>query len=162
MHDADAAALKRFGELLHDTFDTNLAATAKLTASNVRGHDAAYDPQQLLDDDRYTYWSTDDEVKTPELVIDFGAEQTFSVIRLRENIKLGQRIEAFALDAWRTSDNAWHEFAAGTSIGPARLVRLDVPQTTSKVRLRITRSPVAPALSDFGIFAEPAEAQPTP
>jgi alpha-L-fucosidase len=161
LHDSDAAALKRFGELLHDTFETNLAATATLTASNVRGRDAAYDPRHLLDDDRYSYWSTDDEVKTPELVIDFGAETTFSVIRLRENIKLGQRVEAFALDAWRASDNSWHEFATGTSIGSSRLVRLDVPQTASKVRLRITKSPVAPALSDLGIFAEPAEARPS-
>jgi alpha-L-fucosidase len=160
LHDADVASLKHFGDLLHDTFATNLAAapTARITASNVRGRDAAYDPRQLIDNDRYSYWSTDDDVKTPELIIDFGADTTFSVIRLRENIKLGQRVEGFAIDIWK--DNAWREVAAGTSIGPSRLVRLDVPQTTAKVRLRITRSPVAPALSDLGIYAEPGEARP--
>jgi alpha-L-fucosidase len=164
--ETDAANLKRFGDLLHETFKTNLAAGANVTliASNVRGGDAAYSPRQLIDherkdrSDRYSYWSTDDEVKTPELVIDFGADTTFSVVRLRENIKLGQRVEAFAIDAWK--NNAWQEVASGTSIGPSRLVRLDTPQTTSKVRLRITKSPVAPALSDLGIFAEPSEARP--
>ncbi len=159
LSDPDLASLKRFGELLRETFETNLAATAKLTASNVRGNDPAYDPKQLVDQDRYSYWSTNDDVKTPELVIDFGSDTTFSVVRLRENIKLGQRVEGFALDAWR--DNSWQQIAAGTSIGPTRLIRLDVPQTTSKVRLRITQSPVAPAISDLGIFAEPADARPS-
>jgi alpha-L-fucosidase len=160
LHDTDVASLKRFGDLLRDTFETNLAAapTVRITASNVRGHDPAYDPRQLLDNDRYSYWSTDDDVKTPELVVDFGADTTFSVIRLRENIKLGQRVEAFAIDIWK--DNAWREVATGTSIGPSRLMRLDMPQTTAKVRVRITQSPVAPALSDLGIYAEPGEARP--
>src|SRR5690242_5161013 len=35
--ETDAANLKRFGEMLHEQFKTNLAAKATLTASNVRG-----------------------------------------------------------------------------------------------------------------------------
>jgi alpha-L-fucosidase len=159
LYETDVASLKRFGELLHETFATNLAASATLTASNVRGRAPAYDPRHLVDNDRYYSWATDDDVKTPELVIDFGVARTFSVIRLREKIRLGQRVEGFAVDIWQ--NNAWHEVATGTSIGPSRLLRLDVPQKTTKVRLRITQSPAAPALSDLGIFAEPSEARPS-
>ena len=81
-----------------------------------------------------------------------GKDVRFNVIRLRENIKLGQRIEAFALDKWQ--DGSWQEIATGTSIGSCRLIRLPASITTSRVRLRITKSPVCPALSDFGLFAE--------
>jgi alpha-L-fucosidase len=153
LHERDVAALKEFGELVHATFRTNLAAGAKLTASNVRGSAAAYGPQKLLDADRYSYWATDDAVTTPDLVVDLGKSTTFNVVRLRENIRLGQRIEAFALDRWQ--DGAWQEFAAGTSIGACRLIHLPDYVTTDRVRLRITQSPVCIALSDFGLFAEP-------
>ena len=42
----------------------------------------------------------------------------------------------------------------GTSIGNRRLIR-GTRLTTDGVRLRITRAPVCPALSEFGVYAEP-------
>ena len=47
-------------------------------------------------------------VLTPELVVDFGKPTTFSIVRLREHLPLGQRIDAFALDRWQ--DGNWVEF----------------------------------------------------
>jgi alpha-L-fucosidase len=44
----------------------------------------------------------------------------------------------------------------GTSIGACRILRLDVNATTNRVRLRITKSPVSPAISEFGLHREPA------
>jgi alpha-L-fucosidase len=153
LDDADVASLTTFGGLLRDTFKTNLAAGATLTASNVRGGDAAYDPRMLVDDNRETYWATDDAMHTPELIVDFTRDTTFNVVRLREAIRLGQRIESIALDAW--SKNGWQPIATATSIGPSRLIHLASPVTTMKLRLRITQSPVAPALAEIGVFAEP-------
>ena len=106
----------------------------------------------LLDNDRATYWATDDSVTTPELVLAFDQPVTFNVVSLREYLPLGQRIEAFALEQWK--DGQWTEFAKGTSIGNHRLVRGE-SITTTKVRLRITQAPVCPALSEFGLYAEP-------
>lgn len=151
LHEEDVASLHTFGDRLRATFKTNLALGAKLTASNVRGNAAVYAPDRLLDGDRTTCWATDDEVTTPELVVEPHHPVRFQVVRLRENITLGQRIEAFALDAW--IEGNWKEFASGTSIGSCRLLRLSEPITTAKVRLRITQSPVCPALSEFGLFA---------
>jgi len=153
LHENDVAALKQFGDLVRATFKTNLASKAKLTASNVRGNDRAFAPRNLLDADRTSYWATDDSVTTPELIMDMGKEVMFNVIRLRENIQLGQRVEAFSVDVWE--NGAWREAANGTSIGACRLLRLPERATTSRVRLRITKSPVCPALSDFGLFEEP-------
>ena len=92
-----------------------------------------------------------DPVTTPELSLDFGRDVTFNVVRLREYLPLGQRIEAIALERW--SNGQWLEFARATSIGSCRLVRTD-PITTSKVRLRVTQAPVCPALSELAIFLE--------
>jgi alpha-L-fucosidase len=83
--------------------------------------------------------------------MDFGRDVTFSIVRLREFLPLGQRIEAFALDRW--TNGQWLEFARATSIGSCRLVRTD-PITTSKVRLRITQAPTCPAISELAIFLE--------
>ena len=47
-------------------------ASAKATASNVRGGDAGFAAANVSDGDRDTYWATDDGVTTPELVLDLG------------------------------------------------------------------------------------------
>ena len=90
----DVNALKGFGDLVRGTFKTNLAKGATLKASNIRAKAAAkFGPAKVLDNDRYSYWSTDDAVHTPSLTLTLPEAREFNVIRLRENIKLGQRIE---------------------------------------------------------------------
>ena len=81
---------------------------------------------------------------------------TFDVVSLREALPLGQRVEGWALDAWQ--DGRFREFAAGSSIGSRRLWRGDT-LTTSRVRLRITRAPVAPAIAELALFLQPREAR---
>ncbi|HVS93255.1 MAG TPA: alpha-L-fucosidase [Mucilaginibacter sp.] len=150
----DVAKLKEFGQYLKKTFAVNLAKGAALKASNVRGGDyKRFGPGNLLDNSRYSYWATDDNVHTPQLILDLHKVKSFNVIRLRENIKLGQRIDAVAVDAWQNGE--WKEIATATSIGGNRLIRLPKTVETSKVRLRITKAPVCIALSDFGLFKEP-------
>jgi len=85
------------------------------------------------------------------LILNLGREVTFNVVRLREFLPLGQRVEAFALDAWQKDE--WKEFARGTSIGSSRLIRGPFI-TTAKVRLRILQAPVCPAIAEIGLFAE--------
>jgi alpha-L-fucosidase len=152
LHENDTASLRAFGSLVRDTFRENLAAKAKLKASNVRGNKKEFGPQNLLDGNRYTAWITDDAVKTAEAVFSMPREVTFNVVRLRENIQLGQRVEAFELDRWK--NGAWETFAKATSIGACRLIRTQQDITTNQVRLRVTQSATCPALSDFGLFAE--------
>ena len=151
--DADVNSLREFRRQLDVMFSKNLAAGAKVSAGNVRGNDRRFAAKNVLFGGGKKYWSTDDDVKTPELVLDLGRPKTFNIVSLREFLPLGQRIEAFALDQWK--DGQWIQLAAGTSIGSRRLIRGDFV-TTSKVRLRITQSPVCPALAEIGLFAEPA------
>ncbi|QEH32316.1 Alpha-L-fucosidase [Aquisphaera giovannonii] len=155
--DPDVESLRGFRAILDATFAKDLARSARIVASNVRGGSGAYGTANLLDGRRDTYWSTDDDAKGPELTLDFDSPVAFDVISLREFLPLGQRIESFALDRW--ADGAWREFARGTSIGSRRLVRVP-PVTTTRVRLRLT-SAACPALAELGLHASPAAGKPS-
>ena len=151
LHTNDVASLAEFRRLRDALFARDLARTANVTASNSRGGARRFAPKNVVDGSRETYWTTDDTVTTPELILELGKPITFNVVRLREYLPLGQRVDAFALDQW--SDDKWVEFASGTSIGNCRLVR--VPSvTTTKVRLRIVQAPVCPAISEVSLFQE--------
>lgn len=152
LHPADVASLKGFGRKLTETFATNLAAGAQFEASNVRNeHIGHFGPDNLLDDDRYSYWATDDDETSPELVVDLGSSKTFDLIRLRENVKLGQRLDSVWVDTWE--EGIWTPLACATSIGASRIIPLEKPITAQRLRLRLF-APVAVALSDFGLFKE--------
>lgn len=152
IYETDAASLRRFGEAIRDTFGANLARGARASASNVRKNDPAYGPQNLLDGDRFTYWATDDPVTTPSVTIELANPVTFDLVRLRENIRLGQRIGGFAVEIWK--DNAWAAFGQGSSIGMCRILRAEHAVTAKRVRVRITNAPVCPALSEVALFRE--------
>jgi alpha-L-fucosidase len=150
IHENDILSLQGFRNTLDRTFERNLAREAKVVASNTRGH--AFRPESLLDGQKDTYWSTADSVTTAEVVLTFSSPTRFNVIALREFLPLGQRIEAFTLES--RQEGEWHQFASATSIGNLRL--LQVPEvTTTQVRLKITKAPVCPAISEFGLFLEP-------
>jgi len=155
IHEHDVNSLREFRRKIDATFATNLAAGARVTASNSRGNgsDRRFLPGNALDGKRETYWATDDGLATPSLTIDLGREVSFHVVRVREYLPLGQRIEAVALDQWQ--NGVWVEFASATSIGNGRLIR-GPRVTTSRVRLRVTQAPVCPAISEVGLFAEPS------
>ncbi|TFF35610.1 alpha-L-fucosidase [Mucilaginibacter psychrotolerans] len=153
LNDNDVRSLKEFGDILKYTFKKNIAKGATITASNVRANNKKlFGTANLTDADRYSYWATDDNVTNPQLVIDMHTPKFFNVIRLRENIKLGQRIEEVVVDAWLRGK--WEQIATATSIGGNRLIRLPKMIKSSKVRLRVTKSPVCVALSDFGLFSQ--------
>ena len=74
------------------------------------------------------------------------------MVLLQEYIRVGQRVEAFALDVWDGSQ--WKEVAQSTIIGYKRLLRFPAV-TTQKVRIRIIQSRVARTIASFGLFLSP-------
>jgi len=159
LHDNDVASLKRFGEWQRETFRTDLARGAKATASNTRGGEKRFAPGNAIDGSRDTYWCTDDAKLTPKLVLALAEDVQFNVVSLREYLSLGQRVDDWALDAWKGGE--WAEFARGTGIGSRRLVRTDCLRT-SRVRLRITKAAACPAINEFGLHLEPEWARKVP
>lgn len=148
----DVRVLTRFGDIIKQTFAVNLAKGATLTASNVRGGSKLYGTVNLADNNRYSYWATDDNITDATLTIDLSKATTYNVIRLRENIKLGQRIDSVTIDNW--SDGKWQRISTVTSVGACRLVRFKEHCTTNRLRFHFY-APVCLAVSDVGLFLEP-------
>jgi alpha-L-fucosidase len=150
---ADAAVLRNFGAAMRQTFRVDRAAGAKVTASNVRGKNKAFRPENMIEGAASRFWTTDDDAASPEAVFEWKKPETFNIIRLREFIALGQRVEEFKVDVMRERD--WEPVATGTTIGPCRILRLPSKITAMKVRLRITKSPAPAAISEFALYSEP-------
>lgn len=148
----DLASLKGFGEFRRATFGRNLAARARASASNMRGNSRMYGPMNLFDGRNDTYWATDDSVLAAEVTVDLGRATTFNVIRIREAIRFGQRIDAIAVDRWNSGQ--WEPLASATGVGCRRLIRFDRPTTAARLRLRVTQASASPALTEFALFAE--------
>lgn len=152
IHENDVRSLREFRRIVDATFGKNLAAGARVSADNWRGRQRRFAPVNVLDGNRDTYWATNDGVTRPTLVIELAQPVTFNVVRVREHLPLGQRVEAVTVDGWK--DGVWVEYGNATSIGSCRLIR-GSRITTSRVRLRVTQAPVCPAISEVGLFAEP-------
>jgi len=75
----------------------------------------------------------------------------FNVIRIREDIRYGQRIDSAAIEAFDGRD--WTPLARVTSIGPRRLVRLEKKAAPRRLRLRIEAA-APPIVSEFAAYAE--------
>ncbi|XVJ60369.1 MAG: alpha-L-fucosidase [Tepidisphaera sp.] len=155
-HERDVASLREMRAALDAIFKTDLAK-GRQASGPARGNDAKFSPAMLTDGDPATYWATDDATTTAETVIELGAETTFNVVKLREHIHLGQRVERFTVEAW--SGGAWKPVASGTTIGPQRILRL--PETkASRVRLRIDAALACPTISEFSIYHGPEKSLP--
>ena len=148
LDEEDVKALEGFGKILTGSFATNLLETAKIKATDTRGKD--FPVKHLIDGDLKTYWATKDEAHTPVIEAIWKEEQTFDLIRLREFISLGQRIESLEVDA-RVNGN-WQKIGSATSIGACRIIGLDKPVTADGIRIRVLASPVPVTFSDLGVY----------
>lgn len=151
---ADVKSLMEFKKLRDQLYARDYARGAKGRASNVRkGKDREFGPQNLFDNNLDSYWAADDNVNTPSVEIQLRGKSTFDVVRVREQIRLGQRVEGWAVDAWLNGD--WKEVLVGKSIGHQAMLKLAEPVTTDRVRLRITNSPACPTISEFSLLLQP-------
>ena len=73
---------------------------------------------------------------------------------LQENIRVGQRIEKFHLEAW--VDKKWEKVAFGTTVGYKRLIRFPAVKT-SCIRIMIEKSRLSPTLTEVGFFKQPEQ-----
>jgi alpha-L-fucosidase len=134
----------------------DFALGARAESATRRGGAARFAAAALTDGKRDTYWVGEDGDRTPEAVIALKAPATVDVVRLREFTPLGQRVEAFALDAWL--DGEWREVAAATTVGHQRVLRFPAV-TADRFRLRVISALAAPCLSELSLFKEPAGAR---
>lgn len=153
IYPADAKALLEFKDLRDKLYSHDFARNAKAKASNIRGNDPEFSPSHLFDDNLDTYWTTDDGINTPSVEITLPKKVTFDIVRIREQIRLGQRVESFRIDAWL--NGSWKQIIDGKTIGNQVMLPTDNPVTTNKLRLTITSSPAVPCISEFSLLLRP-------
>jgi alpha-L-fucosidase len=149
LHENDVQTLKAWRTLIDSTFQKNLALQAKATANTTRGNLEIFSATNVTDDNRETYWATDDGVTRGSIEIQLDQTRTFTYVLLQEYIKLGQRVKSFTVECW-VGDN-WKTVATGTTIGYKRILPID-PVTTDKLRINVLDARACPLISAVEVY----------
>jgi alpha-L-fucosidase len=135
--DHDIKSLMGLKARLDDLYDTDL-----LNGARPYGQGAS----RAIDGDSTTSWSP-----RHQMVASFipAIAATFNVAMLQEDIRMGQRVEKFVIEA--QLDQQWDTVATGTTIGYKRLIRFpDVK--ADEIRLTIKSSRARPNISTFALY----------
>lgn len=152
----DVKTLLKFGELRRSLLAVDYALNAKAEANEVRGNSPKYAADNVTDGNIETYWCPEDASKSGELILQLSKPATFDVVRLREQIRLGQRVTKFEIDVWQEDKSEWITVdAQGETIGNQVMRRLPAPITTNRVRVRITASRACPCISEVSLLKMP-------
>lgn len=159
--DDQLEALSRMSKVIKETFAKNLADGAKLTADTSNPDKS---PSLALDNNLDTWWEAAPGQTGGAVTLTLPEPITFDVVSLQEAVDhRSQRIESFIIETWDGSAWIAAEHIASdelTTVGHKRLIRLKVPMTTSRVRIRITGSRLEPTLAEIGFFKQPAAFMP--
>ena len=149
IHENDVERLRELGNVLRNTFATNLAAGAEVSADPACLGNGGSSVDCIVDGTKGTYWTTVDGQEQAVIELRLPGQRTFNVAMLQEQIAIGQRIERFRLAA--KIDNDWRTITESTVVGHKRLLRFPTV-TADRVRIKILESRVAPTLANFGLF----------
>ncbi|MBK8474961.1 MAG: alpha-L-fucosidase [Opitutaceae bacterium] len=151
--DDQLASLRTMARVISDTFAHDLAAGAKFAADSFN---PANRPALAQDGNLDTWWEAAPGHFAATFTLNLRAAATFDVVSLQEAVDhRSQRIESFVIEMWNGS--AWTAPVAveeQTTVGHKRLLRLAVPVTTDRVRIRITSSRLEPTLAEVGLFKQ--------
>ena len=148
-------ALSKAAAIINETFATDLAAGAKVTADNSNEANGA---SLALDGNLDTWWEAAPGQTNGTVMLTLPKTVAFDVVSLQEAVDhRGQRIESFVIETWNGSEWIAPDHISSdslTTIGHHRLIRLKSPVTTDQVRIRITGSRLEPTLAELGLFKQ--------
>ena len=116
----------------------------------------------LTDDDKDTYWATNDRTKSATITFTWSTEQTLRYLQMMEYIKLGQRIKNWSVE-YTTDGATWTRLAPSvqtTTVGYKRILPLNGSTSSSYgkgfkatgLRITIVDSRACPLLSNISIY----------
>ncbi|MBN2264330.1 MAG: alpha-L-fucosidase [Candidatus Aminicenantes bacterium] len=144
IHENDARRLEELGDRLRATFAENLAVGGRTSFPPGPGASGRPGRGNAPEADRASW------------VLDLPRPARFNVAMVMEDLRRGQRIEAFAFDVW--DGQGWQEIARGTTVGWKRLLRFPAV-AADRVRLRVMKARGEAALAGpsgpFGLFFDP-------
>lgn len=167
IHPNDSLRGLEFARAIGRTFENDLAVNTQVTSSAIRDNDPRYKPDNVLDNNDDTYWTTNDNVTSGSLTFNFDRPTSFNRFLAEEYIRLGQRVKKFTLEA--RIDGKWHPLSdelAGdgdglTTIGHRRIICFPTVTATA-LRFSVTDSKACPLISKVGIYLAPELSQETP
>ncbi|MBD0831894.1 alpha-L-fucosidase [Aestuariibaculum sediminum] len=148
----DIQRLQELTAVIKADFKEDLLRTSTATATDVRGNSNKYAPQGLIDDNKTTYWATNDSIKNASVTFNFDKATAFNRLELQEFIKLGQRVKRFSIQI--LTNNQWKTIAEETTIGYKRILRFPRIET-SALRLNITDSKANIVLASVRAYNAP-------
>jgi len=152
IHPSDEKAALELAQAVKNEFANNLVTNAKVQSSNTRGKSKKYGATKAIDNNKDSYWATDDSVTTASLTIDFEKPTSFNRFMAQEYIRLGQRVKSFTVEA--NVGGEWKEITKGTTIGYKRILRFPTVEAT-QLRFNITSSKACPLISNIGVYNAP-------
>ncbi|MFV0482563.1 MAG: alpha-L-fucosidase [Bacteroidales bacterium] len=152
IHEADVKRILELKKAIDADFATPLAKGKKVEAENVRGNAKKYAASNVTDGNPETYWASDDGVLSSSLTIDLGSPTEFNRFLAQEEIRLGQRVKKFSVEA--LIGDRWEKIADETTIGRKRILRFP-NVTASKVRLNIEDAKASPTITNVELYKAP-------
>ena len=150
--DKDIKRLYEFAAYRNELYKEDLALGAEVSGPALSADFAC---RHLTDGLEISSWASDADLPI-QLEFDLGAPKTFDVLELREDLKLGQRIAAFHVQA--EVDGVWQEFGRGFTVGHKRLLRGPLVEA-QKVRVIITEAQSMPVLTKIALYNTPSLSQ---
>ncbi len=148
--DDQLASLNQMAQVINDTFATNLALGGSMSADS---SNPAHSPAMAIDGNLDSWWEAAPGTHAGTLTVTLPMATTFDVIGLQEAVaQRSQRIESFSVEAW--NGQSWETVETQTTVGHKRLLRLEKPVTTDKVRISIASSRLEPTMAEFGLFKQ--------
>ena len=146
-HENDVQRLHELGAYIRESYGHNLLEEARLTA------DAAADGHAVdcVREDDDTCYIPAEENGTAAVTLTWEKTQSVRRVVLKEQIRLSQRVESFAVDIM--ADGEWKKVSEDTVIGYKRIVVLNPAETATALRIRILDARVAPTLKFIGVYA---------
>jgi alpha-L-fucosidase len=134
---------------LEECFQTDLAAKAKVRATNSR-RGPKFSVKNVLSPTGY--WATKDSILKASIFFEWDKPQIVNAVLLQEYIRLGQRIRKFSVEA--RLGGKWEKISEGTTIGHKHILRFE-DVLTDKLRVNIEDAKAAITMARIGIYNFP-------
>lgn len=145
----DIKALESLTDYLAKSFSINLLQAAKVIASEVRGNSKEFSALNVLDDNKDSYWTVNDNTKTASLTFQLKMQSAFNCMEIKEYIRLGQRIPSFTIEIEK--NGKWQQVFKGSTVGYKKLAKFD-DVTASTVRITFVNSLACPLIESVKLY----------
>lgn len=149
LHKEDVDALQGFKRIRDRAFEKDLARSATASGAKWRAQYPDFQPSRTIDGKEGTYWSLNDGETRGDIELRWQRPIECDLLEVREQIKLGQRVKSFSVEAWQRG--AWQSLYVGTTIGRRRLIAFPRLRT-DHIRVRILDARACPVIPRISVY----------